>query len=109
MGSDYFQGPLELPSLVTNVWQLLTGSSFRALLLRLDGMMLGIALGTAAGSGLIAGASGRFATVAVGLTLLVYALAGLARWRLQVPIANEPWAGPLVGLVTGVVTGATGV
>ena len=49
---------LVLPSLVTNLWQLLTGPNFGALLGRLKGMMLGIVLGTAAGSGLIAASGG---------------------------------------------------
>jgi hypothetical protein len=46
---------LLVPSLVTNVWQLLAGPRFGALLRRLRGMMLGVCVGTWAGAGLIAG------------------------------------------------------
>ncbi len=100
---------LLVPSLVTNLWQLLGGRRFGALLVRLRGMMLGIGLGTWAGSGLIAGGATRFATPALGAALMAYAAVGLTRPDLRVPVRAEPWAGPLVGAVTGLVTGATGV
>src|SRR5436305_14619872 len=53
---------LLVPSLVTNVWQLLTGPRFGALLRRLWPMMLGVVAGTLAGSGVIAGSGARAAT-----------------------------------------------
>lgn len=100
---------LLVPSLVTNVWQLLNGPRFGALLRRLWPMMLGIVAGTLAGSGVIAGSAARAATAGLGLALLLYGVVGLAKPRLRVPREAEPWAGPLVGAVTGLVTGATGV
>ena len=100
---------LLVPSLVTNVWQLLAGPRFGALLRRLWGMMLGVVAGTLAGSGLIAGTAGHAATAALGGALALYGVVGLLKPRLRVPAAAEPWAGPLVGVATGLVTGATGV
>jgi hypothetical protein len=100
---------LLVPSLVTNVWQLLAGPRFGALLRRLWPMMLGVVAGTLAGSGVIAGTAAHAATAALGGALLFYGAVGLAKPRLRVPPAAEPWAGPLVGAVTGLVTGATGV
>lgn len=100
---------LLVPSLVTNVWQLLAGPQFGALLRRLWPMMLGIVLGTLAGSGVIAGAAAHAASMALGGALAFYGIVGLAKPRLRVPPAAEPWAGPLVGAATGLVTGATGV
>lgn len=100
---------LLVPSLVTNLWQLLAGPAFGALLLRLRGMMLGVCLGTWAGSGLIAGGAGPRATAALGAALALYAAVGLAKLRLRVPAGAEWWAGPAVGAATGLVTGATGV
>jgi uncharacterized membrane protein YfcA len=100
---------LLVPSLVTNVWQLLAGPHFGALLRRLWGMMLGVVAGTLAGSGLIAGTAGHAATAALGGALALYGVVGLLKPRLRVPAAAEPWAGPLVGTATGLVTGATGV
>ena len=100
---------LLVPSLVTNVWQLLTGPRFGGLLQRLWPMMLGVIAGTLAGSGVIASSAARFATAGLGVALLLYGVLGLAKPLLRVPSAAEPWAGPLVGAVTGLVTGATGV
>lgn len=101
---------LLVPSLVTNVWQLLAGPPVGKLLSRLWGMMLGIAVGTWAGSGLIADSGAtRSATAALGAALLLYAVVGLAKLRLHVPPQAEHWAGPAVGAMTGLVTGATGV
>jgi uncharacterized membrane protein YfcA len=100
---------LLMPSLVTNVWQLLAGPGFLPLLRRLWGMLAGICLGTAAGSGLIARGDTRLATAGLGLALLVYAALGLSRVRLAVPMRVQRWAGPGVGVATGLVTGATGV
>ena len=97
------------PSLVTNVWQLLAGPHFGALLVRLRGMLAGIVLGTLAGSGVMAGGAVRGATVALGAALLLYAAVGLAKLHLHVPSRAERWAGPLTGVLTGLVTGATGV
>ncbi|MBL6456609.1 sulfite exporter TauE/SafE family protein [Belnapia sp. T6] len=100
---------LLVPSLVTNLWQLFAGPRFGALLHRLRGMMLGIVAGTLAGAGLIAGAAGPAATAALGGALLLYGIVGLFKPRLRVPAGAEPWAGPLAGAATGLVTGATGV
>jgi uncharacterized membrane protein YfcA len=100
---------LLVPSLVTNIWQLLAGPRFGGLLRRLWPMMLGVVPGTLAGSGVIAGPAAQAATAALGGALLLYGTVGLLKPRLRVPPAAEPWAGPLVGAATGLVTGATGV
>jgi uncharacterized membrane protein YfcA len=100
---------LLVPSLVTNIWQLFTGPRFGALLRRLWPMMLGVVAGSLAGSGVIASPAAHAATAGLGGALLVYGVVGLAMPRLRVPQAAEPWAGPLVGAATGLVTGATGV
>jgi len=99
---------LVVPSLVTNLWQCALGARLGALLRRLWPMLLGIAAGTWAGSGLLADGNGA-ASIALGVTLIVYATAGLAAPKLHVPPYLEPWLSPLVGAATGVVTAATGV
>jgi uncharacterized membrane protein YfcA len=100
---------LIVPSFVTNVWQLLAGPRFGGLLRRLWPMMAAVAVGTVASAGLIAGAQGPGPASALGLALVAYAVVGLAGLSVRVPGGAEPWLSPLVGLVTGVVTGATGV
>jgi len=100
---------LVVPSLVTNVWQLATGPRFGALARRLWPMMLAIVAGTIAGAGVLAGNVAGLAKIGLGAALLVYALVGLAGIRLSVGACREGWLGPVVGAMTGLVTGATGV
>jgi hypothetical protein len=100
---------LVVPSLVTNVWQLLAGPRFAALARRLWPMMAAVLLGTIAGAGVLAGNIAGLAKIGLGLALIVYAVVGLAGIRLSVAARHEAWLEPLVGAITGLVTGATGV
>lgn len=100
---------LIVPSMVTNVWQLLAGGAFLALARRLWAMLAGIVVGTLAGSGFMGIDGGRHAIIGLGLALVLYALAGLASFKLAVSARHEKWCSPVIGLVTGLVTAATGV
>jgi uncharacterized membrane protein YfcA len=100
---------LIVPSLVTNVWQLLAGPSFGNLVRRLWGMMAGVVLGTIAGAGIIVGNAAGTAAVALGVALVLYALVGLSGVKFALPRRHQGWTGVVVGATTGVVTGATGV
>jgi len=100
---------LALPSLVTNVWQMLAGRRLGAITRRLWPMMLGVCLGTWAGAGLMTGVSARYATIGLGAALIVYAAVGLTAFRFSVRPALEPILSPVVGAITGVITAATGV
>jgi uncharacterized membrane protein YfcA len=104
---------LVVPSLVTNLWQI-GGPGLVALLRRLAGLLLGVCAGVALGAGWIAGGGAgargaAFASLGLGIALIVYATLGLLHWRAHVRPAHEPWLGPLVGVATGLVTAATGV
>jgi uncharacterized membrane protein YfcA len=100
---------LLIPSAVTNLWQLLTGPSFGRLCKRLWTMMAGVVLGTVAGAGLLTGTHTGVALAGLGMALVLYALAGLARAGFTTPARHEAWLSPLVGVATGLATGATGV
>jgi len=100
---------LIVPSIVTNIWQLFAGPSVIALTRRFWPMMLGICLGTWAGSGLLTSAGAATASTALGIALIFYALLGLATPRFSVPGGSERWLAPIVGAATGLVTAATGV
>ena len=100
---------LIVPSLVTNVWQLVTGPDFLQLARRLWPMMLGIVVGTFPGTWLLAGPDAALAGAGLGAALVIYGVSGLMGLRLPSPGTAEPWLGPLVGVVTGAITGATGV
>lgn len=100
---------LVVPSTVTNLWQLAAGGHLRALLRRLWPMQLMIFIGTLLGSIWLGIDSGAWAAHALGVALLVYALYGLCHPGLHLAPRHERWLGPLCGLVTGIITAATGV
>jgi uncharacterized membrane protein YfcA len=100
---------LVVPSLVTNVWQLAAGPAAGALARRLWPMLAGIAAGTLIGGMLLPAGGADDAVAALGGALMMYAAAGLANFTLHVPPSGERAASPVVGLVTGAVTAATGV
>jgi uncharacterized protein len=99
---------LVVPSLVTNLWQMVAGPDLRLLSRRFASMMVAVCAGAFLGIGLLTGAS-PLATAALGAVLALYALIGLFAPRFHVRRKFESWLSPIVGLVTGVVTGATGV
>jgi len=100
---------LLVPSLVTNVWQLLAGPAKARLARRLWPMMLGIVAGTVLGAALLVRADPARAGLGLGLALIAYAGYALCAPPLAVPARLEAWLSPLVGAATGLVTGATGV
>lgn len=100
---------LVVPSFVTNVWQLFAGPSFTGLASRLSLMMVGILVGTIAGSWMLTRANPDLTTAGLGAALALYALSGLITRPWKVPSSAERWLSPLIGLVSGLVTGSTGV
>jgi uncharacterized membrane protein YfcA len=100
---------LIIPSTVTNVWQLAAGGHLKPLFRRLWPMLLMIAIGTGLGSRVVGIGGGQSMTRALGAALLLYALSGLFMPAWRVAPQHEAWLGPLLGLVTGIITSATGV
>lgn len=85
---------LVLPSLLTNLWQLLAGPALAQIVRRLWLMMTGIIIGTLAGSLLLIGLNPRWSALALGAALIVYAGYALcslpAAWRSG---CRRSWAG----------------
>lgn len=100
---------LVIPSFVTNAWQFLAGRQRLLLLRRTWPMLLAIGFATWGSTGLITGAGAKRAGASLGATLVIYAVMGLAKVRFSVSGPYEAWISPVVGVATGVVTGATGV
>ncbi len=100
---------LILPTVATNIWQMAAGPSLKPIIVRLWPFMLSVIGGTLAGAGWLVSAHGHFGTMLLGIALALYALSGLAAIRFAVSARTEPWLGPIVGLVTGLVAAATGV
>jgi uncharacterized membrane protein YfcA len=97
------------PSLVTNVWQMVTGPYWLALLRRLWTLLAMSALGVWLGGGILTSANSRYAALGLGLALVVYAALGLSAIRFSVPRRHEWWLNPIIGLATGLIAGGTGV
>lgn len=100
---------LIVPSFITNVWQLFAGPDFRALARRLWSMMLTIVIGTVAGGSVLVHGNSSLTTMLLGLCLVLYAGYSLFAKQLSVAARHEVWLSPLIGFLTGLVTGATGV
>jgi uncharacterized membrane protein YfcA len=100
---------LIVPSLVTNIWQTGPRATFKPVLRRIGGMQAGIVAGTLGGALWLGVPGGAWASVALGLALVAYALWGLKGRQLHVPPGRERWLGPAVGAATGLVTAVTGV
>lgn len=100
---------LIIPSFITNVWQLFAGPSIGRLLRRLWPMMLCIIVGTLGGASLLVAVNPVWSGFGLGSALIVYAAYALLAPKLTVPVKAETWLSPLVGLITGLVAGATGV
>ncbi len=100
---------LIVPSIATNLWQMLSGGRFRALCLRLWPFLLPLIPATWLASGAMTGDYARYAAPALGVTLLIYAGLTLGGVKWRVAPAQERITGALVGIATGLVTGVTGV
>ena len=98
-----------VPAIVTNIWQTFGGPYLRDILRRLWPLMVGTVIGIWLNAGLLTGPYAPYGTVALGLLLVTYAIMGLSKFHFKVARRDEKWVGGIVGLVTGVVSAATGV
>jgi uncharacterized membrane protein YfcA len=100
---------LIIPSFVTNLWQMLAGRDTLRLMRRLWAMMLCIVIGTVLGTRLLVVVDPVWSGRALGIALTAYAAYALFLPTLSVPERLEFWLSPVIGIVTGLLTGATGV
>jgi uncharacterized membrane protein YfcA len=100
---------LVLPSLVTNIWQLFAGPDFSAIIKRLWPMMMAIVFGTLIGIQLMTSDAGSWTTSALAAALAMYAAYSLVAPPLSVAGHAERYLSPIIGVVTGLLTGGTGV
>ena len=98
-----------VPAIVTNIWQTFGGPYLRDILRRLWPLMLGTVVGIWLNAGLLTGPYAPYGTVTLGLLLVTYAIMGLSKFHFEVARRDEKWIGGIVGLITGVVSAATGV
>ncbi|HDN2513489.1 TPA: sulfite exporter TauE/SafE family protein [Providencia rettgeri] len=100
---------LIIPSLVTNIWQLLIGPQFMALAKRLSGFVIGVLLGTWLSFLPSLTSSSTWTLPALGVVLIIYGGWGIMAKKMPSFEKHEIWLSPTIGYFTGVITAATGV
>ena len=98
-----------VPAIVTNIWQTFVGPYLRDILKRLWPLMLGTVVGIWINAGLLTGPYAAYGTVVLGALLVIYAIVGLSGFSFKVRRRDEKWIGGIVGVITGLISAATGV
>jgi hypothetical protein len=98
-----------VPAIVTNIWQTFVGPYLRDIIRRLWPLMVGTVVGIWLNAGMLTGPYARYGTIVLGVLLVIYAIIGLSKFSFKVARRDEKWIGAIVGLLTGVVSAATGV
>lgn len=98
-----------VPAIITNVWQTFVGPYLRDIIKRLWPLMLGTVAGIWINAGLLTGPYAAYGTVVLGVLLVIYAIVGLSRFSFKVARRDEKWIGGIVGVITGLISAATGV
>jgi uncharacterized membrane protein YfcA len=98
-----------VPAIVTNIWQTFVGPYLRDILRRLWPLLIGTAAGIWLNAGSLTGPYAQYTTIALGLLLVLNAVIGLTKLNFSVAPRNEKWVGGIGGLVTGLISAATGV
>jgi uncharacterized protein len=97
-----------VPSMVTNLWQALTGNALKEIVRRLWSLLTTAVIGIWFGSALLARADADLVAGFLGLLLCAYSGYSLAAPQIRPPGRHEPWLTPLVGAVAGAIAGLTG-
>ena len=98
-----------VPAIITNIWQTFVGPYLRDIIRRLWPLMVGTVIGIWLNADMLTGPHARYGTIVLGVLLVVYAIIGLNKFTFHVARRNEAWVGGIVGVITGVVSAATGV
>jgi uncharacterized membrane protein YfcA len=98
-----------VPGILTNIWQTFAGPYLRDIMRRLWPLLVGLAVGTYVNAGTITGRYARYAPIFLGILLVIYAVVSLRQFIFTVNRPNEKWVGGIVGLISGVISAATGV
>lgn len=100
---------IAIPVVVTNFAILLRGGGTRAHLRQFGSLLLGVIGGTVLGAQLLGRLDPRWLALAVGGTALLFAVLSLLNLVPGIPPRTQRYAGPAVGVVSGVMGGTTGI
>lgn len=98
---------LSVPMVVTNIGQALEGGGTLPALRRLAPILATLALGTLFGVHLLINVNRRALDIGAGASFVALAAMLLCLRRIRVGRAAARWAGPLVGLIAGILGGVT--
>jgi uncharacterized membrane protein YfcA len=98
-----------VPTLATNAWQFLTGPRRFAMMRRFGALLVGVVIGTTIGISVLTGAHTTLVSLALGSVLTLYGIAGLVAGHWTIASHAERWCSPAIGVLTGLMNGATGV
>jgi len=98
-----------VPAIVTNISQTFVGPYLRDIVRRLWPLLVCTAIGIWLNAGALSGPAARYGTIVLGILLVIYAVTGLARVSFHVARSSERWIGSIVGLITGIISAASGV
>jgi uncharacterized membrane protein YfcA len=98
-----------VPAIVTNIWQTFAGPYLRDIVRRLWPLLLGTAIAIWLCGGLMTGPYAKYGSIVLGILLVIYAIVTLVKFQFKTAPQNEKWVGGIAGVLTGVVSAATGV
>jgi uncharacterized membrane protein YfcA len=98
-----------VPAFVTNVWQMIAGKNFLAVVRRLWVLQVSICVGVWLCGDILTTQTSKLPGFLIGLMLMLYAVVGTLTATPRLPARLEPYLAPLVGLVTGAIVAATGL
>ena len=101
-------GLMIIPSLITNLWQAIEGGGLLKIASRFWPMMIAVVAGIWIGGNVLVTSNAMFLTGLLGLLLCVYSLIGITRFQISTPTKAEFLLFPLVGGISGILTGLTG-
>ena len=98
-----------VPAIVTNIWQTFVGPYLRDIIRRLWPLLIGTAAGIFLNAGSLTGPYAHYTGIVLGLLLVLNSIIGLSKFSFTVARRDEKWVGGIVGLVTGMISAASGV
>ena len=99
---------LLVPSFITNLWQAVVGGNSRLVLARTWPFLLMATVTIWFGAQALRHVQLSMLSALLGILLTTYAVANLSGLRFTISRSRANWAGPLLGLVNGLLTGMTG-
>lgn len=102
-------GILIIPVIMTNIWQAFFGTAFKLVMTRLWSLLVAMVIGSFIAAWLIAGVDTAVAAALLGAMLVIFAVLGLTGAQFSVPVAREKFCSPAIGLIQGLISGATAI